>query len=261
MKKTIIALLALSSVSYGATTQEIDKSDSSLKAYWNFDESNALTKGSGITWSNLPVWNESGYGTMLAKDEPLYTTNAGLKASEGFTISFDIKNALEGTLLSVATADGLNQPWRACSITLSEVESKGTSLISAQFLGNTDGAIKKELTLSAEIWTTLTLVVKGDSSKDNLLTLSFYVNGNLVGISSTEKAKNFVDETANKLAFGLYQNKNVQDGGAVTAIDNILVYNRALTANEIKNLAIPEPTTATLSLLALAGLAARRRRK
>lgn len=35
----------------------------------------------------------------------------------------------------------------------------------------------------------------------------------------------------------------------------------ALTASEVKALTVPEPATATLSLLALAGLAARRRRK
>ena len=42
----------------------------------------------------------------------------------------------------------------------------------------------------------------------------------------------------------------------------IAITNRTLTTSkEIAGLAIPEPATATLSLLALAGLAARRRRK
>ena len=43
-------------------------------------------------------------------------------------------------------------------------------------------------------------------------------------------------------------------------VDNIGVWNRALSAEEVASLPIPEPTTAALSLLALAGLAARRRR-
>ncbi len=47
-------------------------------------------------------------------------------------------------------------------------------------------------------------------------------------------------------------------------MDNFAVYDGVLTANDMKYLSthnIPEPATATLSLLALAGLAARRRRK
>ena len=50
--------------------------------------------------------------------------------------------------------------------------------------------------------------------------------------------------------------------GSVTKID---VYSGKLTESEVyeamRSLTVPEPTTATLSLLALAGLAARRRRK
>ena len=44
-------------------------------------------------------------------------------------------------------------------------------------------------------------------------------------------------------------------------IDNLYVWNRALGTTEVKALVVPEPATATLSLLALCGLAARRRRK
>ncbi len=48
------------------------------------------------------------------------------------------------------------------------------------------------------------------------------------------------------------------------AVERAIVFNTALSSTEILALStsvIPEPTTATLSLLALAGLAARRRRK
>ncbi len=52
------------------------------------------------------------------------------------------------------------------------------------------------------------------------------------------------------------------------AIDGVYIFDEALTASDIKTLSaqaiaasVPEPATATLSLLALAGLAARRRRK
>jgi hypothetical protein len=57
--------------------------------------------------------------------------------------------------------------------------------------------------------------------------------------------------------------------GVYTYVDNAFVYNgswtsedlRTVTNTNLKALIVPEPTTATLSLLALAGLAARRRRK
>ena len=42
---------------------------------------------------------------------------------------------------------------------------------------------------------------------------------------------------------------------------NMALYSGVLTTNQMNSLMVPEPTTATLSLLALAGLAARRRRK
>ena len=49
--------------------------------------------------------------------------------------------------------------------------------------------------------------------------------------------------------------------GETVDFDNITFWNKALSDSEVSGLVIPEPTTATLSLLALAGLAARRRRK
>ena len=49
--------------------------------------------------------------------------------------------------------------------------------------------------------------------------------------------------------------------GETVDSDNITFWNKALSDSEVSGLVIPEPTTATLSLLALAGLAARRRRK
>ncbi len=51
---------------------------------------------------------------------------------------------------------------------------------------------------------------------------------------------------------------------ATNTVEHALWFNSALTADEIAEVAaavVPEPATATLSLLALAGLAARRRRK
>lgn len=102
-------------------------------------------------------------------------------------------------------------------------------------------------------WNTITLV--GSKNASNMLFLDLYFNGINVSTGSVS-ATNFATETANLLSFGLYGDSSPS---ASMNIDNILVYNKALTSKEVAQL-IPEPATATLSLLALAGLAARRRR-
>ena len=253
MKNTLLALFALSSVSLGATLAEIDTTDTNLKTYWNFDSSNALTAGS-ISWSELPTWNSAGYGESLTTSTHPFTNAAGLKAADGFTVSFDINNAQNGTLLSMSNGN-MSQAWRSISITLNK------NVISAQFLGTPATAVSETLSteqLTSE-WTTLTLVGSVSPTAASTLILDFYVNGLHKGTSTTENATNITgDNVINKMQFGYFGNSA---NGAPTNYDNILIYNRALTASEVKELTVPEPTTATLSLLALAGLAARRRRK
>ena len=70
-----------------------------------------------------------------------------------------------------------------------------------------------------------------------------------------------------------FENATFWEGGVTAAVTLTYVFSQVVTAEEAKSLgkaaamaalssvAVPEPTTATLSLLALVGLAARRRRK
>ncbi len=65
-----------------------------------------------------------------------------------------------------------------------------------------------------------------------------------------------------------YNSLTIADNAFTAAISSIYVFDQTLTQEQIKSIsaeaitaAVPEPATATLSLLALAGLAARRRRK
>ena len=255
MKKVILAWCAMGSVTMGATIGPINTEDSTLKAYWDFTKSS--TPVGSISWSELPTWNAKGYGESTATDKHPYTTSAGLSAATGFTVSFDINQTGNGTLLSMTTGN-MSKPWRSLSITMSNDSTTGKSTVSAQFLGIPENAVSKTLTLSSTDWTTLTLVGYESATVENTLCLDFYVNGDLVGTSTNASATNFVDETINNMQFGYFGNSG---NGASTNFDNILVYSRALNAAEVKNLTVPEPTVATLSLLALAGLAARRRRK
>lgn len=81
-------------------------------------------------------------------------------------------------------------------------------------------------------------------------------------VVKTAETSGYLTTTGTNTINGLYignwaKNGVFQAGGTM----DITFYNTALTVPQMKSLLVPEPTTATLSLLALAGLAARRRRK
>ena len=251
--KNIIAITSLlvagTALANAETLAEIDTSDSALKAYFNFDTSNSATAGT-ILWQELPTWNEVGYGVCGTTTTHPYTSGAGLSTSTGFTVSFDVNSiSKNGTLLSM-TSDAM-KAWRSLSITY----TNGT--LSAQFLGDTSTAVTKTLSSSANTndWTTLTLV---GSSVGTTLNLDFYLNGTLVGTSSTDNANNITSEPIDKLQFGYYAKSS---NSANMNIDNILIYSKALSAEEVKSL-IPEPSAFGLlaGLGALALVASRRRR-
>ena len=68
--------------------------------------------------------------------------------------------------------------------------------------------------------------------------------------------------TRKQLNFG---NTSSGSAGVNVNLEGLYIHNQALTDAQVEafveSISVPEPTTATLSLLALAGLAARRRRK
>ncbi len=247
----ITSLLAAGTVLANAETlAEIDTSDSALKAYFNFDTSNSKTAGT-ISWQELPTWNEAGYGVCGTSSTHPYTSGAGLRTSTGFTVSFDVNSiSKNGTLLSM-TSGSMDKAWRSLSITYTD----GT--LSAQLLAKPETAVTKTLPSSANTndWTTLTLV---GSSVGATLNLDFYLNGTLVGTSSTANASNITSEPIDKLQFGYY---GTSSNSANMNIDNILIYSKALSAEEVKSL-IPEPSAFGLlaGLGALALVASRRRR-
>lgn len=100
-------------------------------------------------------------------------------------------------------------------------------------------------------WMTFTITCDGN-------TLSLYQNGLLVG--SREYLVGNVDIT------GIQFGQSFGGGRGITSadIDNVGLWDKALTADEIKllnGLTVPEPATATLGLLGLSALFLRRRRK
>ena len=108
------------------------------------------------------------------------------------------------------------------------------------------------LTASEISNTTFTIVSDADAK-----TLTLYVNG-----KQTSQVTNWVAAEGETLALTGFQfgsNFSDVDKIANAEVSNITVWDKALSSAEVAAL-VPEPATATLSLLALAGLCARRRR-
>lgn len=256
----ITSLVAAGTILVNAKTNPaIDTTDSALKAYFNFDSGNSMTAGTISSWEDLPTWNPAGYGECTTTTAHPYTTGAGLKAMYGgFTVSFDTNNiSSNGTILSMTAFADMSLANYSISISY----TNGT--LSAKFHGNPNDAVSTTISsaVNKSDWTTLTLVGYSDAKQMDTLVLDLYFNGELVGTSTTTGAGKFTPSKINYLQFGYYGNNT---NSASMNIDNILIYGRALSADEVKALiVVPEPSA--FGLLAGAGalafVAARRRRR
>ena len=261
MKKTIIALFALAGVA-AAESLDYDTYKSvtlaspyltDLYTVWDFDQVSG-TQASKVGgdmggYSNTPViayesGNESdGYGVVNSDKGRLYKSGMSLG---NFTISVDVNTMTAGHLLTLKDSSDKY-------IYLTSSSTAPLTLTYDDVTGSVVSAVKPTSSDETLNWTTITLTRSSD-----ILTL--YVNGVSQG---TLKGS---DTSIAALQLG-----NRYEGGTPAApidatVDNLTIWDRALTTEEVQGFivptqSVPEPTTATLSLLALAGLAARRRRK
>ena len=270
MKKTIIALMALAgvasagSVGYNSMT-EAQKEGVVLT--WDFSDGLATPDVGTVT------------GTFTLNDEKtaaVYATGAGHPyvnglasqfASGDFTLSFDIYSYTADNWQSFITLYSLkNGPHDAdnYSLQIGVTDKNGKGELSvfnkvanqSGFAGinGTSGNIGTGLTSGFDGEATVTLV----SDMSNTQTLSLYVDGKYIGQHTGWYATD--GQAINQIKFGATGTDSKSGREFPNAeFGNMTIWNKALTATEVKAL-IPEPTTATLSLLALASLAARRRR-
>lgn len=252
MKKTFVSLLVLAGVASAASIG-YDEMDTSLKSNVVFsDWTEQVASSSNQPWTNM--------------------NNTGAD----FTLSFDISNinnvSAGKTMLSLAGSnsaqsyeDGFIQLWlnEAGELTLNN--TCGGNDKTKYFDGSTRGnptvsgyTMNLGVSATATASASYTITLVSDSADK---TFTAYVNGQQVALGQ------WTDWDTNTGITGMQLGKRYGNGrdvdGTVT-FENVVVWDRALDAVEVQSLvvrAVPEPATATLSLLALAGLAARRRRK
>ena len=255
MKKTIIALMALCSVASAAD----------LVAEWK--DFSTLTSGSYTIVTSGSSKAEDGFLSVVGANSGSATIDvsaAGLSISDGFTLNL--------TLNGIKSWSG-NQPHAFVGIKGEDT----TFLALAGLHGDaSEGAKVGKFAFNGsanKVTMTYPEGENGDLScltgtdKFYTLTLTFaksafsmYLDGALLatGTPNSEMTDAMAAQDITSIAFGSWVGDS-NNALLSETISSFSIYGGAMTASEVAAL-VPEPTTATLSLLALAGLAARRRR-
>jgi hypothetical protein len=133
-----------------------------------------------------------------------------------------------------------------------DIDSRGGSTSWSAFTGS--GVLGSGVTPSTSAWTFLAAVYDQSSSS-----LTFYVNGQSFATTTSFGGSQSIFDIGNNPSFGEYYNG---------LIDNVFVYNQALSASQIGTIrangfpsSVPEPSTLTLLGIAVVGLAGVARRR
>ena len=254
MKKTLIALMALASVASAAVTSAPsvldDPSDFGYLAYQGTGIS--LTTTTNVTTSDLSL----PYGMNANVDGLLYantvtgTTNNGSPgcAKVVLTLNLTSLDSTGNVFTLIGTGGNAPNDYRGWGISVGTAGALTFARVKAD-AGINDNSLSLG-TLVAGTTYTITIISNGTPDANGIVgrgTGNFDISvddGNSVG-NFTAAGFGFNGYEFDKLVIG----KGTASGAtAVDGVVSVAVY-------------IPEPATATLSLLALAGLAVRRRRK
>lgn len=242
MKKTLLLLLALTTAAvageYGVTLLEVDFTKvSELPSGWSEGSDN----GSGFSFfengaSPDANWKKNWMGTTLS-----------LSSHTASQISFELYNNIPGA----ANMMYLSSSSYSIVIGNSHYDGKGDTTNDGVYVGLLSGAVSKQFfLLSAYATSQGTTITKTDitESRDAVYTLTFadgVLSVNIVDTNDKEWSRTYPvpDVTFDTIGF---------------------IVNTEYNKNGVKSVSVrtvPEPATSVLSLLSLAGLAARRRRR
>lgn len=258
MKKTLIALMALTGVAAADVTTSV------------FTDLTTTSTVNGITWNSTQDTLTAGAGYTLACH-----TGENAQTTLSFTLNLTQAAAYNGDdlceLITIytkkdngdasttyglwLTKNGLSGRWDT-----DEYNTRGKGNNVAEYSGvvSIDSIISDNstvYTLNGEKYITLTLVTDKSASNNsgqanNVGATTYDANGERVWYCEALASSSLHNFTSIELN---------TDYISAAAITPVLLSPEA--AGEQATMLVPEPTTATLSLLALAGLAVRRRRK
>ncbi len=239
MKKTICTLLALSACAYADSTPSLSNAALSIMDY------DGKTSSYTGAFTSLTSYGSAQLTLLLVLDYATIADNASSLTTSGTSLvtlsDADKSGAAPG--LALYTSSDENK------------EASGATMWNGSKSGSATGDYHLE-DYASQGKVVLTLKLQETTDKASVL----YISSS--GNESIKWTSNLWMRYAN------YDTLTIEDSVFKDAIDSIYVFNSSLTDAQVISLsadaiaaAVPEPATATLSLLALAGLAARRRRK
>lgn len=263
MKKTIIVLVALAS---GTALAE----DAALLWDLTYTGTNyAITDANGDAYTTLSYFNatsttvEDGVCTTKGEGDRLLLSDSN---THGLTLGGDYSFVIQGGAVT-------NPNNWATLFGLGNINSTSSNSAQIKISDSSNGnlGIYGENSIFSDISsTTQTPVGKMGTyiltmqaiDNDTASKATLYYNGATVCSATIKDTEGKTAWRGKDLAYFTIGGR-LRDTGSLTqmAITNVQLYNGVLSDSQIASLSIPEPTTATLSLLALVGLAAHRRRK
>lgn len=250
MKKTIITLLALCGVAAGETTETF-KYDVALdsKSYDGYK-----SKGDATGWVNLD-WGKFSASNLQTDFALLRITSEG---NYGFNHAGNTEN----------TSYGFGVGYTNEVLTLIGRNGVGQQTLFASVVDVTSilGTYTAEQLVSFSVTTAVTPADGSDCwwglyKMDTAGSITMFSNLCDDSTGSHNDLRNKTTETITLTADNL---STIQDSDKLIVLYRQAAGGKSLGINSLSykaTVTVPEPTTATLSLLALAGLAARRRRK
>lgn len=254
MKKTIITLLSLGGIAFGTDATltwsvdctngryDVSTGSSPINEFYSIQD---FEPGAGVKTTGSSA---DGSGIALTSQLQAINTEFSLTFSlvEVMTIFNTGATEQQLTLIAMKKSDGYtfsvlaDSQTGAITLDLGNAELNETSNNLA-LLGDTSHPQR------------ITLTFGNAAGSDNAL-VSVYLDDKLATSAEMKSAWRTGDAVSANLLTGFGQ------AGVAAVVSQVSYYDGALTQTQISEL-IPEPTTATLSLLALTGLVARRRRR